>query len=233
MWGQNSLDARSSEAHLELLSTGICPVLVDPWRTVSAGIPLITVEDPLAVIVEHDAADPRTRLAALKRWEDDDDGHSIVVLYLPERIEWWRTQEQGRGRQAAHLAARWRARADRTRIGVVPMVELRNAPRARAEHEGIIDQCRQIAAALYRMATAAHYTSYRQKWASGIDEDEEAVELDAAGNPLHSPPAAARSGPDTVTTSSNENARFGTFEQSDMLPFIREIEMHQSLAATI
>ena len=232
MWGQNSLEATSSEAHLELLSTGICPVLVDPWRKVAPGIPLVTIEDPLGVYVEHDPADSRTRLAALKRWEDDDQDRSIVVLYLPDRIEWWRTVDKIEDGKAPTWQM-MEGQGGPNPLQVVPMVELRNAPWARAEHEGIIDQLDQLSMALYRMVTAAHYTSYRQKWATGIDDEEEGVELDASGNPLTSPPAAAKSGPDTVTTSANEQARFGSFEQGDMLSFIREIEMHQNLVATI
>jgi hypothetical protein len=231
IWLQNQLEARSSEAHLEALSTGICPIIVSPWRTVAPGIPLITKEDPLAVIVEHDPADTRTRVAALKVWLEDD-GRRTAILYLPDRIEWWRTEQRVEfGSKAA-----WRiveGEGGDNPLGVVPVVELQNAPSARAEHEGVTDQLDLYAKTLYDMSTAAHYSAYRQRWATGVDMGEEGTEVDADGNAIASPPAASSSGPDTAVTTESPDARFGSFDVSDLVPFIRVLETHRSDIATI
>lgn len=231
IWLENQLEALSSDAHLEALSTGICPVLVDPWRTVVGTTPLITVEDPLQVIVEHDPADSRVRRAALKRWTDDD-GRRVATLYLPDRIEWWRTEaelEPGR-------APRWEQMPDEggaNPLGAVPMVELRNAPRARGEHEGVLDELDRYAAVLYNMATAGHYMAYPQRWAAGIDAPAEGVELGEDGEPLTSEPAVAESGPDTTITAESPDARFGDFTATDLSGFINQLRDLRSDMATI
>lgn len=231
IWLQNQLEARSSEAHLEALSTGICPIIVSPWRTVAPGIPLITKEDPLAVIVEHDPADSRTRVAALKVWLEDD-GRRTAILYLPDRIEWWRTE------QRVEFGAKsvWRYVEDEggpNPLEVVPVVELQNAPSARAEHEGVTDQLDLYAKTLYDMATAAHYSAYRQRWATGVEVGDEGAELDEDGQPLTSSPATSVSGADQVVTAESPDTKFGSFDVSDLVPFIRVLETHRSDIATI
>lgn len=230
IWLQNQLEARSSEAHLEVLSTGICPIIVSPWRTAAPGIPLVTVEDPLSVVVEHDPADSRTRLAAMKAWLDDD-GRRTAILYLPDRIEWWRTAEPTRDVPPTWLPVEGEGGANP--LGVVPVVELRNAPAGRAEHEGVLHQLDQYAKTLYDMATAAHFSAYRQRWATGVEQGEEGTAVDAEGNPIASPPAGSAAGPDTAVTTESPDARFGSFDVSDLVPFIRVLETHRSDIATI
>lgn len=229
IWTQNQLEALSSEAHLSALSTGICPVIVSTAE-IAPGIPLVTVEDPLSVYVEHDAADSRTRRAALKVWAEDD-GRRTAILYLPDVIEWWQTEH----RPEDGTAPRWRRleAGGPNPLGVVPVVELRNAPRAEAEHEGVIDQLRVYAHTLYNMVTAAHYAAYPQRWAAGVEQDEEATEVDADGHPISSPPAGAQSGPDTTITTESPDAKFGSFATADLAGFVRLLEAQRADIGTI
>lgn len=231
IWLENQLEAASSEAHLNALSTGIAPVFVDPWRKVTGNVPLITVEDPLQVLVEHDPADPRTRLAALKRWTDDD-GKRIAILYLPDRIEWWRTTTKDEDGQKVRWE-RLEGEGGDNPLGVVPMVELRNAPRARAEHAGVTSELDRYATVLYNMATAGHFMAYPQRWATGVDAPAEGVELSDDGVPLTSEPAAGDAGPDTTVTSESPDSEFGAFPPTDLTGFIRQLHELRSDMATI
>lgn len=231
IWLQNQLEARSSEAHLEVLSTGICPVIVSPWKSVTPGVPLITVEDPLAIYVEHDPADSRTRHAAIKVWLEDD-GRRTAILYLPDRIEWWRTEQ----RVEWDTKQIWRyveGEGGPNPLGVVPVVELHNAPRARAEHEGITSQLDIYAKTLYDMTTAAHYAAFRQRWATGVEVGDEGAELGDDGLPLTSSPASSASGADQLISAESPDTSFGSFEVSDLVPFVRVLESLRADIGTI
>src|SRR5574343_444541 len=56
------------------------------------GQPTLTVQDALTMAVSTDRVS-HARLAALKRWEDDD-GTVLATLYLPDRIEKWRRADR-------------------------------------------------------------------------------------------------------------------------------------------
>lgn len=64
MWQRNDLDAASQIAHTEALVKRESSVIV--WMG-DDGQPEITVEDPMEVVVAHDAARRRKRTAALKQ----------------------------------------------------------------------------------------------------------------------------------------------------------------------
>lgn len=213
IWQENRLDAASSAAHLEVLSVGECPVIVGRGD----GAPVITVEDPLQVYVETGWIDRRKRLAGVKQWIEDD-GKRTAVLYLPDRIEWWRTEQ----RPDPGQPPRWRQMEGMTRqnpFGEVPIVTLRNR-RGRAEHEGILELLDLYFATLYNMATAAHHLAYRQRFAAGVasptdEADEETGEV-ARARP--------RSGPDEIMTAEDPETKFGSFEASDLKPFVTQLD---------
>lgn len=208
VWQANRLDARSSVAHIRMLTVGMCPVIVD------AG-PRITVEDPFAVVTEEEPGALDTA-AALKLWTDDPGEWRTAVLYLPDRVEWWRSPIEGSGRPV-----RWErveGRSQRNPWGVVPVVMLRNAPHASSEFGQVVPQLRLYAATLYAMATASHYAAYRQRWATGVTTEGDTDTDDG------SPPSPVRTGPDTAVTSEAPDARFGTFEASDPAMFVGHLD---------
>jgi hypothetical protein len=90
MWQENDLDAGSQLAHTEALIKGSAYALVEPQ---GEGVPIITIEDPLDAIVEHEPKDRRRRRAGLKRWVDDA-GQLVLVLYLPEGVFKWRSTKR-------------------------------------------------------------------------------------------------------------------------------------------
>jgi hypothetical protein len=116
-------------------------------------------------------------------------------------------------------------------LGVVPVVELANAPRGEAEHEQIVSQLDTIAGTLYQMATAGHYMSYPQRWATGVEEAGEDTELSSDGYPLTSPPAGATAGANQTVTAESPETKFGAFPTTDLAPFINRLEHDQELIA--
>lgn len=88
IWQENGLDAKSISGHTESVKTGWSYLSVGPPR--APGLePVITVEHASQVIVAHDPADRRIRLAALKKYSDTN-GDLVCVVYLPESITTYR-----------------------------------------------------------------------------------------------------------------------------------------------
>ena len=82
IWQENDLDAGSQLAHTEALMKGVAYAIVEPSPD---GTPVVTVEDPLDCVVEVAPKDRRERVAALKRWVDDE-GHLVAYLHLPDAV---------------------------------------------------------------------------------------------------------------------------------------------------
>ena len=142
IWQANDLDAGSQLAHTEALMKGVAYALVEPAAN---GVPVVTIEDALDCVVEVAPKDRRERVAALKRWIDDE-GRLVAYLHLPDAVYKYRslgkaapvvTSDLPTGELALETSSvRW------TRLevpdepwplpnplGVVPVVPLPNRPR--------------------------------------------------------------------------------------------------------
>lgn len=239
IWQANDLDSGSSLAHVEALASGECPVLVQP-NPDDPKTPRVTIEDPLQVIVERDPADPRKRLAALKRFPDTD-GSIVHILYLPDRIEWWRqypTTSPGGERwgwvaptKGGALAFQLRGRhfeldAEKSGanvLGEVPVVVLVNNPRldwsGQAEHEAVIPLQDVYNKTLMDMMVTSEFSAHRQRWAVGVALDEEANAEDSSGNVTQTPTSPMMAAADRVWTTENPDAKFGEFNEANLEPY--------------
>lgn len=82
IWTRAGMKVKSAEVHRALFTFGESYVIVGPVSPFT-GVPTITNEDPRQVITEHDPADDRRVLAALKLFHDDVAGQDLAYLYLP------------------------------------------------------------------------------------------------------------------------------------------------------
>jgi hypothetical protein len=245
IWQANAMDGRSAIAHTEAIAMGECPVIIDRDPD-DARTPRITVEDPLQVVVERDPADPRRRLAALKCWVDPD-GTRVVILYLPDRLEWWRSvpASSAAGRRAAGFArvaedefdlrgTRWRFDPDRSGASptpdAVPVVLLVNQPRVdgtgQGEHESIIPLLDAINKTLIDLLTTSEFTAAPQRWATGINLDQEENETDADGNVTRvAPTPITQAANHWITTDTpSPDASFGQFPVAQLEPYTKAID---------
>jgi hypothetical protein len=103
IWQANGLDAESDMAHTEAVKLGEAYWLVEPPAP-GDDPPRITLEVPHEFIVAHAPGDRRTRVAALKKWVDDD-GYVYATLYLPDFIYKYRSQNKARRPQGRVAAA--------------------------------------------------------------------------------------------------------------------------------
>jgi hypothetical protein len=232
IWQTNQLDAWSQVAHTESLVKGTSYIGVSPFPSdwPAEGVPLLTVEDAAEVIVRSSTSVRGRRLSALKKWKDDD-GRWLATLYLPGEVV--KLQQARSLAWKNQYGEEWRAGSWEARqtpgepwplpnpLGIVPIVPLVNRPRLRGHGESeiadLIPAQNAINKTAMDMLIAAEYTSFRQKWATGIEIPSDPE----TGKVVESYKTAI----DRFISTPVPDARFGEFEQTALAPFVSTIEM--------
>jgi hypothetical protein len=127
LWQANNLDSWSDVAHTEAVKLGEAYWLIEPPARGSSDPPRITFETPMQMIVATAAGDPRRRLAALKKWVDDD-GYVYATLYFPDAVVKYRSQEKARNGRRGQWIRRPDDPGGDNPLGEVPVVPLLNSP---------------------------------------------------------------------------------------------------------
>lgn len=219
LWQANQLDADSGVAHEAAVTTGTAYLLVSP--TDDPDTPMITVEHPAEMIVATAPGARRERQAALKRWRDEE-GFAMATLYLPEGLFKWQSQaKDDEGKTVSWVERDGDATADNP-LGVVPVVPLLNRPTMRGEGRSdlhsVIPEQDAVNKLVADMLVASEFAAYRQRWASGIE-----VPMDPdTGKPIRK---IFDSAMDRLFTTANEDAKFGSFDASDLKNYVTGIEM--------
>jgi hypothetical protein len=174
IWQANNLDSESIVAHTEAGKLGAAYIMVAPAPN-GSDYPLITVEHPAQVVVEHASGNVRQRLAALKKWRGED-GYDYAILYLPERIYKFRSKEKKRAGQSTKTRD-WIARPDDpggpNPLGVVPIIPLFN--KRKLLGGGVSDLITAIPLQdainkeLADMLVASEFAAFPQRVAMGIE----------------------------------------------------------------
>jgi hypothetical protein len=243
IWQANSLDLDSQLAHTDALIYGSAYVTV--WAGEDPTIPSITVESARQCIVAYAPGSRRTRVAALKKWIDDD-GYTYGTLYLPDAIYKFRSSGKTIGQVSRTKETQWKTNPAFTNqhiqwiprpgdedpvpnpLGIVPVVELRNNPRVigygRSEIEQIIPLQDATNKLVMDMLVAAEFSAFKQRWVTGLE-----IPTDESGNPIEPFKAAV----DRLWISENPDTRFGEFQQTDLGGYVRAIETMVQHAATL
>jgi hypothetical protein len=242
IWQANHLDADSQIAHSELLKLTECSALV--WSNpLDEKTPKITIESPFETIVAFAPGSRRDRLAALKRWEDDD-GVEQATLYLPDGLYKFSAtgdtdvdaeEEAAADEEGLTAGSRWRIREIpdsetwplANPLGVVPMVTMFNKPRLRprdslglygeAEHAKVIPIQDGINKTMMDMFVASEFGSFRQRYVTGL----ELATDPETGKRIEAFEAAM----ERLWATKNKDAKFGEFEATDLGNFVKAIEM--------
>lgn len=231
-WQDNHMDAESLKLHREMLVKGEGSVLV--WPN-DEGVPEVSIESALEMVVETAPGKAWRRVAALKRFVNDD-GYLQAELYLPDGIYKFRSVQK----DSDFSMTRWYAMARWQRlevpgeawpidnpIGIVPVVPFVHKPDIRNQGESKIAPVASSQDAINKLRVdafvAAEFASFKQRWAIGID-----IPRDELGNPIEGiKPALDRlwviqrnpEDPDAA-----KNAKFGEFDVTPLGPFYEAIE---------
>jgi Phage portal protein, SPP1 Gp6-like len=228
IWQANNLDAESGIAHTEALVHSRAYALVWP-NDADETTPVITIEHPTQVVVAHSAANRKLRLAALKRYIDDD-GYKRVTLYTPEFVFKFKsaakvredgTSSSGKTKweQLELPDETWPLENPFGRVPIVPLVN-----RRRLLNDGVSEIARVIPVqdavnkTIADMLVASEFGAAPQRWATGMSVPTNP----ATGQPLPDlfPNLVSR-----LWTSKSDKTNFGQFPQTDLAIFVAAIEM--------
>jgi hypothetical protein len=233
IWQENSLDADADLVHYGALSQRRAFVLVES----EDGRPVLTHETPRQVAVEHVQGSRRKLAAGLKLWRDDWTGNTRATLWTPAKIYDFMTKSEAPvfSGHAATLRG-WDAYAlpnstdgertnDLREVPLVPFINRRNRRLdGFAEHEDVLTIQNRITLSLINLLAAMKYGAFRQRWASGLEVDEDPItqqkiqpyKLDIK----------------SLWTSGDPDTKFGEFAATDLRPYVAAVESAvQDLAA--
>lgn len=216
IWQANNLDADSSIAHRDALTTESGFILV---TLRDGGLdPEVTVEDPEECIVAYEPGSRRRRAAALKRFVDRDAGEVVATVWTPDEITTWRAPFKADGTGPSQRP-RWELHPDfpggPNRLGIVPMVEIRCE--GELGHDVITTQ-RRLNMTMFRLLTVAEFQVVPQTYLIGADIERN--EDGSAKNPL-------KRGPEHVWLLDGEDpskVQLGQLPAADLAPLMAMIE---------
>lgn len=234
IWQENGMDADSDLVHYGALSQRRAFVLVEKGDD---GRPVLTHETPRQVAVEHLPGNRRKLAAGLKLWRDDWTGDTRATLWTPTEVHQFTTKSQAPvfSGNAASLCG-WDALAlpsmddgaGTNTLGMVPLVPFVNRrnrrPEGFAEHEDVLSIQNRINLSLINLIAAMKYGAFRQRWAAGLQVDEDPV----TGAKIQPFQLDIRK----LWTTDDPDVKFGEFAATDLVPYVRAVEAAvQDLAA--
>ena len=211
VWQANYLDADSTDAHRDALTTGHSYLLVTPR---DGADPLVTVEDPAECIVAYAPGSRRDRLAALKCYRS---GSALVAtVWTSTEVVTWRSVVAEPNIAAG---ARWELHPDfppaPNPLQVVPMVEMRCD--GELGHKVVTTQ-KRINMTMFRLLIIGDYMIVPQRYLIGAE-----VQRDADGAPVNS----LRSGAEHAWIIEAEDAakvKIGQLDPADIAPLMALLE---------
>lgn len=223
IWQANNLDADAKMAHREAVKTGRAYALVAPPQS-DGDAPLITVEHPAQMTVMHAAGNRRERVAALKRWVDDD-GFVYATVYLPTEIIKWQSVETVDKMRSPMI--QWRRRPGNpggaNPFRVVPVVPIYNRPSMLGGGQSDLDPAIPLQDAIDKtladMLVASEFGAFPQRVLTGIEIPKDP----ATGRPARGYELEASMS--RLWTFGNENVKATEFSAADLSNYVSPLEM--------
>lgn len=223
-WRQHSLEKLANDIHLEALTTGDAYVIVE---TDAEGVPHVYVQDSLHMAVEYDPSNPSVLQSALKVWQLSD-GTWRANHYTRDAV--WKYASTAKGQTPPDSMSQWQQFSDWSdeswpvihNYGRVPVFHFATAARigqyGKSDLHDLLPLQDRINQTLAGEAIAEEFQAYRQRWATGIqpvtDDDGNTV------SPFQG------NGADRVWVYTDSEAKFGTFDATDLTQFETILEGH-------
>lgn len=218
IWMANNLDSWSQTAFQVALTQRRAYWSVwYPER--GSDVPLIAVEDPTQVYVEHQPGNRTRRAAAVKTWTDDWTGEHLANVYLPDGV--WKFRLEQPTKVRPYTAWIEREPAVRNPLGVVPIIPmthqpgLTTMPDGESEIDDLLPIQDRINTTLLNRQVAEHLAAFRQKWATGLE-----IPVDEHGQPVQTFKAAI----DQLWVNEDPQGRYGSFEATDLDNYVKASE---------
>ena len=218
IWQRNRMAIRSGEIHKEALKNGDAYVIVWPG---SDGEAMIFGNKATSCTVVYDDEIPGRIVWAAKYWRMTDNRFRLNVFY-PDRIERYVSTAKNEGflPDAKGFAPFIESGSDsfilENPYGIVPVFHFANnadiGMPGVSELEAAIPVQDGLNKSVLDMLVAMEYSSFRQRWAAGIELQEDEA-TGAVVEPF-------KSGVDRLWTTQNPEARFGDFQAADLNQFL-------------
>lgn len=245
IWQANGLDADSQIAHTEALIKGECAVIVSPYKSEwpQDDAPLITVEDPMEVIVATSPHNRRQRIAALKRWIADDRVHA--TLFTSDALYKWQSKNKRSDWPSSWhtelTKIEWEPRLVEGEewplenpLGVVPVIPLVNKPRRRdggqSEIASVIPIQNAVNKVVSDMLLAAEFGAFPQRYGINIEPE---IDKDTGQPKEPFKVSVDRLWLAPPPNNGEPETKFGQFTPTDLAPYVKAVEMLVQHVASI
>jgi hypothetical protein len=211
IWQANGLDAEHKLVHNEAIKLGEAYWLVEPGQ--GDDPPRITSEHPSQTIVAHAPGDHRRRLAALKKWVDED-GYAYANVYLPDGVAKYRSSDKAR----AGRRVQWQRRTDDPGgahdLGEVPVIALRNNPSmlrgGRSDLLVVLPIQDALNKLLSDMLIGSEYQAFPQRVLLGVEVPKDPI----TGQPI--PSAQLQASQSRLWAFESDTAKVAEFKAADL-----------------
>ena len=215
IWQRNCLDSDSLMAHRESLMKGDAYAII--WGDAD-GQPRVTIESPRDVIVAYQPGDRKRRMAALKKWKDDEGLHA--TLFTPDYVFKFEKENGGDWKPDVDDHEPWPLANP---LGVVPVVAFTNEPQITSaygvsEFINVIPQQDALNKILSDMLVASEYIAFPQRYVTGLE-----IPTDENGN-ARQPFEISH---DKLLIAEDPNARFGTLSAGDLNNYVQAAEVYR------
>ena len=214
IWQKCGLDAKSQLGHSTSLILGDSYAVV--WGD-EDGEPTVDVFSPNEVIVAYDPSNRTKRVAALRRFKDDNGLHTI--LFTPNFVyKWAQVNMNDAWREESAMDEPWPLPNP---IGEVPVVQFSNRPSLGAsfgvsEFKSVIPQQDAANKLLADMMVASEFIAFPQRFATGLE-----LPVDDQGR-VKQPFEIAL---DKLLISEDPETKFGTLQAGDLANYIKGVEL--------
>jgi len=216
IWQANSLDAESQLGHSEALIKGDAYAIV--WGD-DDGQPKVSIESPRDVVVAFAPGNRRTRVAALKRWRDDDGYH--CTLFTPNYVYKYDKDDKDVNGDWKPCMTTFEPWPLPNPLGVVPVVPVTNrgsltSAYGVSEFLNVIPQQDAINKLVADMLIASEFIAYPQRWVTGME-----IKVDEnTGRPI----APFNVALDKILVAEDPAAKFGSLSAGDLANYVTGIE---------
>lgn len=229
IWRQNNMDLISGEVHEEACKVGDAYVIVWPGEDMT---PQIFFNYGTDCAVQYDPNMQGRRIRGTKVWHDEVDKHWYLNVYLPDRIEKYRSR--GAQGTSTYLPT---GQSDYglfqtvpNPYGVVPVFhfsfdELFRPGRSRLRD--VIPLQDALNKAVMDMIITMEFASFKQRYIIGLEPETD----ETTGEPVD--PMMRNYGVDRMMAIGNEDAKVGQFDATDLGQFLRVQEKFWASCARV
>lgn len=216
IWQANGLDAEAAMLHTEACKLGEAYWMVEKGARADDP-PHITAEHPSQVIVACAPGNRRRRLAALKKWVEED-GYLYANVYLPDGVAKYRSQEKARAGRRVQWVRRQDDPGGEHGFSEVPVVPARNSPSMTRGGRSDLPVALPIQDALNKllsdMLIGSEYQAFPQRVLLGVEVPKDPV----TGAPTTA--AQLQASQSRLWTFENDQAKVSEFSAADLTNYV-------------